>query len=318
MSKNSLDLCLQRTHIIRSLKKPVPMNDLRKISLVSGDLRLLIARNGISLILISRLFSLKTSCFYGREKFQKFLFCRQLSLIKNGGLHLSIILHELVSNLIDAIKRLYDSDKVQFHTLQQVLNSVLETFLRRRDAALIDQFAILNTLRKKGFCFRHDSKYWEVSFGQQQVKIEFGRTQVLCTLDSNFFFQKFRLIMSQLEQNSNQHDLLCLMYQKILRDPRLNKRVVPSLPIPFELNICTNWRFWVGYLSWNTARINYLSDCKRAFVSQSFFSNKYRKRCEKDDSIKSSNSFLEFFQIPCIAFHDEFRNELPVLDFNPI
>ena len=149
MSKNSLDLCLQRTHIIRSLKKPVPMNDLRKISLVSGDLRLLIARNGISLILISRLFSLKTSCFYGREKFQKFLFCRQLSLIKNGGLHLSIILHELVSNLIDAIKRLYDSDKVQFHTLQQVLNSVLETFLRRRDAALIDQFAILNTLRKK-------------------------------------------------------------------------------------------------------------------------------------------------------------------------
>lgn len=317
MSKDSLYLWFQRTHIIRSLKKPVPMNDLRNISLVSGDLRLLIARNGISIILIRRLFSLNTSDFDEREKFKKFIFCRQLSLIKNGGLHLSNILHELVSNLIDAIKRLYDSDKVQFHTFQQVLNSVLETFLRRRDAALIDQFAILNTLRKEGFCFRHDSKYWEVSFGQP-VNLEFGRTQVLCTLDFNLFFQKFRLIMSQLEQNSNQHDLLCLMYQKILRDPKLNKRVVPSLPIPFELNIWTNWRFWVSYLGWNTTRLDYLIDCKSAFLSKPFFSNKYMHRFENDDSVKRSRSFLEFFQTPCIAFHDEFRNELHFLDFNQI
>ena len=317
MNKDSLLLYLQRTHYMHSLKKPIPMNDLRNISLVGGDLCLLIARNGISLILISRLFPLKTSYFYEREKFQKFLFCRQLSLNKNGGLHLSIILHELVSNLIDANKHLYDNDTVQFHTLQQVLNSVLETFLRRPVMALIDQFAILNTLRKKGFCFRHDSKYWEVSFGQQ-VHLEFGRTQVLCKLDSKLFFQKFHLIMSQLEQNSNQHDLLCLMYQTILRHSKLSLKVVPSLPIPFELNIWTNWRFWVSYLSWNTTRINYLSDCKRAFVSQSFFSNKYRKKWENDDSVKRASSFLEFFQTPCIAFHDEFRNELRFLDFNPI
>ncbi len=317
MSK--LHLCFRNMHIMHSRKTHVQnailIDDLRKISLVSGDLRLLIARNGISLILMRRLFSLNTSNFVRRERFQKIIFFRQLSLIKNGGLHLSIILHELVSNLIDANKRLYDTNTFNMLMLQQVLNSVIECrILRRRDIELIDQFAILNSLRKEGFRFHHDSKYWDISFGQE-VNLEFGISKVLVRIDSNLFLQKFRLIISKLEQNSNQHDLFCLMYQEILRDPKLNKRVVPSLPIPFELNIWTNWRFWVSYLSWNTTRLRYLSDCKSAFVSQPYFSNRCRNKWENDDSVKRSRSFLEFFQTPCIDYHDEIREKHGYFNF---
>lgn len=48
-----------------------------------------------------------------------------------------------------------DNDTFEFDTLHGVVNSILETLLMRSDIPLIDQFAILNSLRK-GFGFRHD------------------------------------------------------------------------------------------------------------------------------------------------------------------
>ena len=299
MSQYSLKLCSVKIPAKNALSRDNLMN----IQVFPRALCLLIARNGISLILMRRLFSLNTSDFVGRDKFRTFLLERILSIKKNSILHLPIILHELVSNLIDGFKRLYDNDEVQLpDTLHQVLNPVLETFLRRCDIALIDQFAILNTLLRNGFCFCHDSKYWEVSLGKH-LDLKFGRTKVLFKLNSNFIFQKLRLIMKQLEQNANQHDLLCLMYTTGLREFSKSYFPIQRLKFQFQLTIDKDWRFWVSYLSWNTTRTKYLSICIDEFVSNNdFFSKKDMKYWSKNDRVKTSKSFHDFFvQIPTMA-----------------
>jgi hypothetical protein len=269
-----------------------------------SHLRLLLSRNGFLLILMRKLFSLNTKCFFHkREQIQISLMSRSLSLKKNSVLHLSIILEQIVSNLIGMIKRLYDNDTVQCETLQEAVNSVLETFLRRRDIALIDQFAILNTLKKKRFGFRHESQYWEVSFGLKS-NLRLGKSKVLVTLDSSTFFQKFRLIMSQLEQNPKQHDLLCLMYMTILR--AAEHRVKPVLPFPFEMTITLNYEFWLSsiYLNWDTKRSEFLDKCKCQFVRRPFFSKKDSNYYFQHTN---TSSFREFFENWHIADNDNFK-----------
>jgi len=152
---------LKRTHrnFVRFLNSDeaqttVCMVSFADIRIHPTHLRLLLSRNVFLLILMRRLFSLNTKCFFHkREQIQMSLISRSLSLKKNSILHLSIILEQIVSNLIGMIKHLYNNDTVQCETLQEAVNSVLETFLRRRDIALIDQFAILNTLKKRGLAF---------------------------------------------------------------------------------------------------------------------------------------------------------------------
>jgi hypothetical protein len=282
------------------------------IRLHPSHLRLLVARNGFLLILMRKLLSLNTKCFFHQsERIQMSLISRSLSLKKNSVLHLSIILEQIVSTLIGMIKHLYDNDSVQCETLQEAVNSVLETFLRRRDIALIDQFAILNTLKKKGFGFRHESQYWEVSFGLKS-NFRLGKSKVLVTLDSSTFFQKFRLIMSQLEQNPKQHDLLCLMYMTIMNT--FEHRVKPVLPFPFELTITTNYQFWLSsiYLNWDTKRSEFLDKCKCQFVRRPFFSKKDSNYYFQHTN---TSSFREFFANWHISNHDVFKGKINDLSF---
>jgi len=139
---------------------------------------------------------------------------------------------------------------------------------------------------------------------------------VLVTLDeTSTFFQKFRLIMSQLEQNPKQHDLLCLMYMTILRAAEY--RVVPVLPFPFEMTITLNYQFWLSsiYFNWDTKRSEFLRECKCRFVRRPFFSKKdsnyYYERT-------ISSSFREFFENWHIANHDVFKGKINDYSFEPI
>lgn len=287
--------------------------DLEKTIFDPSDAMLLASRNGFLVFLVKKFFH-NTRCFFHqieKAKSSMIVIQRSLSLKKNRVLHLSIRLEQITSILIETIKNLYETDTVQFDTLQGVLNPILESFLSRRDISLIDQFAILNSLRK-GFGFYHNLKYWEVSFGLKS-NFSLSRSKVVITLDSSIFFQKFRLIMRQLEPIPMQHDLLCLMYRTILRDPA--HMVVPTIPISFELTVHQNYRFWLRYFDWETRRNEFLSKCLCKFVSRDLFSKKdtnyYLQRTKTD-------SFKKFFENSHIACHLALMEKISDLSFEPI
>ncbi len=286
--------------------------DLEKTILDPCDAMFLASRNGFLVFLVKRFFFLNTRCFFHqKEKFSMSVIQRSLSLKKNRVLHLSIRLEQIASILIETIKNLYETDTVQSDMLQVVLNPILESFLSRRDISLIDQFAILNSLRK-GFGFYHNLKYWEVSFGLKS-NLSISRSKIVITLDSSIFFQKFRLIMRQLEPIPIQHDLLCLMYRTILRDPE--HMVVPTIPISFELTVHQNYMFWLRYFNWETRRNEFLTKCLSKFVSRAFFSNKDTNYYFQRTNI---NSFQDFFKHSHIAYNCAFKEKIGGLSFEPI
>jgi hypothetical protein len=287
--------------------------DLEKIIIDPSDAMFLPARSGFLVFLVKKLFH-NTRCFFHpkeKDRSSMIIIQRSLSLKKNRVLHLSIRLEQIVSILIGIIKNLYETDAVQFDTLQGVLNPILESFLSRRDISLIDQFAILNSLRK-GFGFYHNLKYWEVSFGLKS-NFSLSRSKVVLTLDSSIFFQKFRLIMRQLEPIPMQHDLLCFMYRTILRDPE--HMVVPTIPISFELTVQQNYRFWLRCFNWETRRDEFLKKCLCKFVSRAFFSKKDMNYFFPRTNI---GSFQDFFKHSHIAYHSAFKEKISGLSFEPI
>jgi hypothetical protein len=295
----------------------VCMADFAKIIFDPSDAMLLIARNSFLLILVTRLFSLNTKCFFHkREKIQMSLISRLLSLKKNSVLYISTRYQENVSTLIETFKQIYENDALEIDTLHGAVNAFLETFLSRSYIPLIDQFAILNSLRK-GFGFRHDSKYWEVSF-DLRTNLIVGISKVEIKLDSSIFIPKLSRIMRQLQFKVEEHDLLCLMYMTILRAPE--HRVVPTIPISFELTINQHYQFWKSYLNWDTERSKKIEECfnKLMFSKEhKFFSKKDRGYHQQQKLYIDVDSFQKFFIYLRNARNQPFGDKIGYLSFDP-
>lgn len=287
------------------------------IRLNPSDARLLVARNGFLRILVTRFFFRQSRCrFHDRVKSQMSVIYCSLSLKKNSVLYISTRYQENVSTLIETFKQIYENDALEIDTLHRNVNALLETFLSRSYIPLIDQFAILNSLRK-GFGFRHDSKYWEISF-DLKTNLIVGISKVVIKLDSSIFIPKLSRIMRQLQFKSEEHDLLCLMYMTILRAPE--HRVVPTIPISFALTIKQNYQFWVSYLNWDTERSKKIEECfdKLMFNKvHKFFSRKDRGYHKQQKLQIDVDSFRKFFIYLRNGKNQPFGDQIGYLSFDP-
>jgi len=269
------------------------------------NVRVFLTTRGLCSILLKKLFTTSN---------QKIVFkdARRLGTIalsRTHSLHFSLFPNQLCNQLIWQIKTLYENDNLDNETLMEPFKKILQDFFQREDIARINIFAILNSLRKQGYGFWYDSKYWTVCFSDRAY-LRLGKSNVRITVDSSIFFDIFRLIMNQLEPI--QQDLLSLMYMTILRDP--NHRVLPRIQ-NFELTIERNYKFWCHSIRWETEREYFLGNCESAFIRQPFFSKKDSKYYCTHTSLKS---FRDFFRNSHIFYHDEFKAKISGLSFEPI
>ena len=301
--------------------------NLQSFAVDPKDLKFLFARNGFLLILLRRLLCQNPRYFYlGKTLLHCSLSVKEWTSKLHSSfdvrnivlrdwtyvLDLSNLLRQLVSTFGDVIKVLYDADDIDTEILDREVACILERFLsmfQEQGIPLIDIFAVFNTFRE-GFYLYHDGRYFCIKFGSKHG-IKVGRKKFVITLDSSTFFQKLCFIMRQLESNPVQHDLLFLMYRTILRDP--NHRVVPCISFPFELTISQNYRVWLSFLDWETARSNFLDRCLYQFVSRTFFSKKDTKYYLQHTN---TSSFSIFFRNSHI--HANFMGLISDLSFEPI
>ncbi len=180
------------------------------------------------------------------------------------------ILLELIADLVQAMKSLYESDSLSSGTLKHIFNEILSKFYQRDDIPKIDIFAILNSLRKmREILFEHDSKIWTFCFSRE-TSLKFGKSKMTITVESSMIIGFFRTIIDCLDPI--QQDMLSLMYRSILR----KRDVSPKIP-NFELTIEQDYQFWCDSLKWKTERVRFLLNCKYEFIRQPFFSKKDTK-----------------------------------------
>lgn len=183
-------------------------------------------------------------------------------------LSLSYLLEQLCDHLIQEIKILYENDSITNDALFDLFKRIIKNFSQSKDIELVNIFAILNSLRKNGVCFNDCSKKVRICFSDRP-SFKYGKTSIEITLDSSIFFERFIFLINQLEPT--QQDLLSLMYMKVLRD----FNVVPKIDdFDFELTIEFSYDFWHYYLSWDTQRSTYLTNCKKNVICRDFFSKK--------------------------------------------
>ena len=283
--------------------------DLQFFALHPTDRKFLFARNGFLLILVRKLlcqnlryFNLRKTllhCSLSVKEWTSKL--HSSSIVRNiilrdwtYILYLSNLLRQLVSTFCDFIKAVYDAVGIDTERLDSEVACILERYLsmfQEQSIPLIDIFAVFNTFRE-GFYLFHDGRYFCIKIGSKHG-IMVGRRRVVITLDSSSFYLTLRGIMKQLESNSVQHDLLSFMYCTILRDPK--HKVAPGISFPFEVTISTNYKVWLSFLNWETARSNFLERCLCQFVFWPSFS---RKGVDYYRSSKHTNytSYKEFFK----------------------
>jgi hypothetical protein len=290
------------------------VNMIKGLDCHNGRQSLITYAGGICATLMQRFLFLTPNCTVHQNRqwharHGRSILSRSLSPFVNHYLQLPFCLDQLIAQLIQDIKTLYENDTLDIVTLIEPLKKILQDFYQRKDVERINIFAILNSFRKKGCGFWYDSKYWTVCFSDR-ASLRLGKSNMTITFDSSIFFDMFRLIMNQLELV--QQDLLSLMYMTILRDP--NHRVLPRI-LNFELTIERNYPFWCRAIKWHTKRFEFLGNCKSAFICQRFFSKKDTNYYPKYTSL---NSFRDFFRNSHILSHDEFKPKISGLSFEPI
>jgi hypothetical protein len=185
---------------------------------------------------------------------------------------------------------------------------ILQNFFERKDIKQLDIFAILNSFRKEGCSFWHDSKYWTVCFSAERASLRLGKSTVTITVDPSIFFDMFRLITRQLPPPEK--DLISFMYMDVLKEygaaPRIER---------FELTIQTNYRHWCGYLKWESERGTYLSNLIYAFIHQGLFSKKHSKYYRANANISSVQAFSKQWYI---EYHDELKGKFDSFSFKSV
>jgi hypothetical protein len=221
------------------------------------------------------------------------------ALSRSISFHLCLFLNQLRNQLIRQIKNLYENETLDNESLMEPFKKILQIFFDRKDIAMIDTFAILNSFRKEGCRFWHDSKCWTVCFSAERASLRLGKSTVTITVDPSIFFDMFRLITRQLPPP--QKDLISMMYLTVLKE--IN--AVPPIR-GFHLTIEKNYRYWCVYLRWKNERDYLISNVCSAFFNLGLFSKKdtkYYRANSNQDSIE------DFLKQGFIANHDEFKGK---------
>ncbi len=242
----------------------------------------LMCTGGLCKTLVKNLLSGKIG---GKSKLARSILSRCIvSPSEKKTLSLSHLLEQLCDHLIQEIKILYENNSITNDDLVDLFRRIIEIFSESKDIELVNIFAILNSLRKNGVCFKDGAKEVKICFSDRP-SFKFGKSSLEIILDSSIFFERFIFLIKKLEPE--QQDLLSLMYMKVLRD----FNVVPKIDdFDFELTVEFNYDFWTYYLSWDTQRSTYLTSCKNILISRDYFSR-------KDVNYWSSHTRCDSFQI---------------------
>lgn len=254
---------------------------------------------GLRSILLKRLFESPDQTIKDARRLVTTALSRSISF------HLCLFLNQLRNQLIRQIKNLYENETLDNESLMEPFKKILQNFFERKDIAMIDTFAILNSFRKEGCSFWHDSKCWTVCFSAKGASLRLGKSTVTITVDPSVFFDMFRLITRQL--TPPQKDMISMMYMTVLKE--IN--AVPPIR-GFQLTIEKNYRWWCVYLRWKNERDYLISNVCSAFFNLGLFSKKetkyYRANANQD-------SIEEFLKQWFIAYHDEFKGKLNLFSF---
>jgi hypothetical protein len=228
------------------------------------------------------------------------------ALSRSISFNSSLFPNQLRNQLIRQIKILYENETLDNETLMEPFKKILQNFFERKDIKQLDIFAILNSFRKEGCSFWHDSKYWTVCFSAERASLRLGKSTVTITVDPSIFFDMFRLITRQLPPPEK--DLISLMYMTILKE----YGAVPRIQGDFEITIEKNYRYWCGYLRWESERDYLISNVCSAFIHQGCFSKKDEKYYRTNANRDSIEAFLKQWYIES---NPEFKGKFNLFSF---